>query len=270
MLLKILFYLAIAYVMLIALAFVFQRHLLYYPVNETLTQDRASSMNLRFWHGPDDGFRGFLGTPESQSPRGLVIVFHGNAGTAWNRVYYVRALCRLGYTVLLAEYPGYGGRKGKPSEESLVSDAIQTVKLAYSQFGKPIYLWGESLGCGVVAEVVERSSLPISGVVMLTPWDSLPRLAQTIYWYLPIRWLIRDKYDNVSNLSSFNGPVAVLIAEKDEIIPPRLGLNLYESLSDPKKLWMFENAGHNDWPSNPGQAWWKEVMEFLEGAFPKP
>ncbi|MBU2645169.1 hypothetical protein KKI24_10705 [bacterium] len=100
-------------------------------------------------------------------------------------------------------------------------------------------------------------------MILITPWDSLPDLAQSLYWYLPVKWLARDRFDSVRNLKSFTGKTAVLIAEKDEIIPPKHSMRLYESISVPKRLWEFENAGHNSWPSMPDESWWQEVMLFI-------
>lgn len=99
----------------------------------------------------------------------------GNAGAAIDRSYYVRALEPLGYRVLLMEYPGYGGRPGSPSETTLTRDARASIELARQAFGQPIFLWGESLGSGVVAAVVADPTLPVAAVILLTPWDSLPR-----------------------------------------------------------------------------------------------
>ena len=103
------------------------------------------------------------------------------------------------------------------------------------------------------------------GVVMITPWDTLPKLAQNLYWYLPVKWLIKDKYDNIKNLRDFNGPIAVVMAGEDEIIPTRRTMELFESLSENKRLWTLQGAGHNDWPVVADRTWWKEVMNFVSG-----
>ena len=109
--------------------------------------------------------------------------------------------------------------------------------------------------CGVnrsavvwVSSVAADTSLPIKAIILLTPWDTLGSLAQTIYWYLPARWMVLDKYDSIKNLRSFQGRIAVLIAEQDNIIPKRHGLTLYDSITTDKKLWTFAGAGHNSWP----------------------
>jgi alpha-beta hydrolase superfamily lysophospholipase len=133
-----------------------------------------------------------------------------------------------------------------------------------------VFLLGESLGSGVAAAVAADSSLPVEGVVLITPWDSLPDVAQTLYWHLPIRWLVRDKYDNIRALQAFSKPVAVALAEGDEIIPQKRSLRLYEALAAPKRLWVFKGAGHNSWPAGPNEAWWREVMDFVSAQHGKP
>jgi pimeloyl-ACP methyl ester carboxylesterase len=175
----------------------------------------------------------------------------------------VHAIEPLGFRVVLAEYPGYGGRSGETKESSFVADAMTIVQQVFDQSEGPVYLLGESMGCGVVAAVAANSPVPIAGLVLITPWDSLPDLAQSLYWYLPARHLTRDRYDSVSNLITFDKPVAVAIAEADEVVPSRHSMRLYDALSAPKRLWRFKGAGHNSWPANPGDKWWEEAMLFL-------
>jgi len=254
--------LLIVYAVLTAVVFASQRRLLYLPSTHQLTEPSAAASGLRFWPEYPD-YRGFINIDQSNPGKGTVIVFHGNAGSAIDRVYYMQALTRLGYRVIIAEYPGYGGRSGQPSETVFRSDAIKTIQLARQEFGQPIYLWGESLGSGVVAAAVTDSTLPVDGLILLTPWDSLSNLAQTIYWFLPARWLVLDRYDSIHNLQSFQGRVAVALAEQDEVIPIRHGQRLYESIGTSKKRWVFSGAKHNTWPVQPDQLWWQEVMEFV-------
>ena len=155
------------------------------------------------------------------------------------------------------------GRPGKPGENEFVADAQATLRLVHEQFGGPVVLWGESLGSGVAAAVAAQPADRSAGVVLVTPWDSLPELAQEIYRFLPMRWLLLDRYDSVSNLQGFRRPVAVVVAGEDEIIPPRRGLRLYEALPGVKRLWVLEGAGHNDWAGRVEQTWWREVMGFV-------
>ncbi|MEM6327183.1 MAG: alpha/beta hydrolase, partial [Bacteroidota bacterium] len=165
----------------------------------------------------------------------------------------------------LAEYPGYGGRPGSPTEAVLVEDAVRTLRTVAEAYPGPLVVWGESLGAGVAAAAVAEAGDLVDGVVLLTPWDSLVETAQRAYPWLPVRWLLRDRYDSVANLSAFDGPVAVAVAEADRVLPAERGLALFEALDEPKRLWTFEGAGHNSWPTDPAEAWWDEVLAFVLG-----
>jgi len=207
---------------------------------------------------------GFVGTELSDRFRGVVLVFHGNAGSAIDRTYYVAAIQRLGYRVILFEYPGYGARSGSRGEAAFAADAVEAAKAAIGEFGGPLYIWGESLGCAIASAIAARNDVPVKGVILATPWDTLPDLAQNIYWFLPVKWMVRDRYDNIGNLKEFKGPVAVIMAGEDEIIPSKRTMKLYESLGKNKRLWILENVGHNDWLAAVDNNWWREVMDFVD------
>ncbi len=248
---------------LLLTAYLWQRRMIYFPDSVRPTENYCQALGLLFWPDAGDAYRGFIGLATPAGKKGLVVAFHGNAGGAADRAYYVHALAPLGYRVVLAEYPGYGGRKGGLGERPFVDDAKAMVRRAFKEFGGPLFLVGESLGCGVAAAVAADPAIPVAGMVMITPWDSLPAVAQALYWHLPLRRLVRDKYDNIRNLQAYKKPVAVVVAEQDEIIPRKNSMRLYESLTAPKQLWVFKGAGHNSWPTGPNEAWWREVMDFV-------
>lgn len=262
MLLRIASYVVGPYAAAVALMFLMQRRLLYFPDLRTPSADTLRREGLKFWPQPEN-YRGLISITPPQDPKGTIVVFHGNASLAAERGYYVRALERLGYRVVLAEYPAYGGRHGKLSETAFVADAKQTVKLACEAFGGPVYVWGESLGSGVASAVAADPDLPVDGLVLVTPFDSISALAQTLYWFIPARWLVWDKFDSVTNLQSFAGPVAVLMAGRDNVVPKQHTMGLYEAFAGSKKLWYFENANHTGWPTTPDEGWWREVMDFI-------
>jgi alpha-beta hydrolase superfamily lysophospholipase len=258
-------YLLLGYGVLVLLVYLAQYQLLYLPVTSTAERVTLSAraLGLKLWPREGGEYRGLIAAKRSNAARGTVLVWHGNAGSAEDRKYYVDALEKLGYRVILLEYPGYGARRGKLGETSFVADARESVEIALMEFGRPIYMWGESLGCGIATGVTVNSATAVDGVILLTPWDTLANTAQAHYWYLPARWLTRDKYDNIKNLEGFTGPVAVVMADQDEVIPQRLTTKLYDSLTTTKHLWVFPRAGHNSWPVAPELAWWGEVMQFV-------
>lgn len=266
---RILLYLVIGYLLLVGFVFVVQRRMLYFPdpaPPAIATVRLASGMTLEPWPAGGAEFRGYAGAGlrEGSPVRGTVVVFHGNAGGARDRFSYWLALEARGYRVVLAEYPGYGGRSGDLGEDSFISDGRETARRARAAFGGPLLVWGESLGAAVAAGVAADSTLPVAGVVLITPWDRLSDLAQSLYWYLPARWLLRDRYDNIASLNLYGGKVAVLVAERDEIIPARHSQRLYDALREPKRRWVFAGAGHNSWPVDPRAAWWDEVLGWLQ------
>jgi len=168
--------------------------------------------------------------------RGTAIVCHGNAGHAGHRSFYAGVLARLGLWVILAEYPGYGPRDGAPGEESLAADAQLTVARAHRSYGAPLVFIRESLGAGVAGSTGSRERDKVTGLLLITPWDRLAHVAAHHYPWLPVKWLLRDRYDSVTCLASFDRPVLVVVAESDSIVPARFGEALYNAVVGPRQL----------------------------------
>ncbi len=241
-----------------------QYRLLYYPSSFAPSTASLKAIHLKLWPSSSTDYRGLVPLDDAGYKKGTVIVFHGNGGTAADRTYYLDALTPLGYRVMLAEYPKYGGRRGELGEESFVSDAIETVRLAFEEYGSPLFILGESMGCGIAAAVAKKISIKIDGIILITPWDTLESVARSQFPFLPVRFLLKDQYDSISNLSAFKGKIAVVGAGTDAVIPIKHAKNLYDSLpGTTKRMWIFEGAGHNDWPGFADKAWWDGVMNFI-------
>ncbi|MDA8124423.1 MAG: alpha/beta hydrolase [Deltaproteobacteria bacterium] len=240
-----------------------QYNMLYYPGTGVPAAAELAARRIQFWPSGQTGYRGFIGA--AGTGKGTVIVFHGNAGTAADRTYYTDALGALGYRVILAEYPRYGLREGSLGEKAFVADARSTVRLALQTYGEPLFLLGESLGCAVAAAVSRDDSLKIAGLLLITPWDTLAAVSQSHFPWLPVRLFLKDRYDSQENLRSFSGRVAVVAAERDEIVPLKHARSLYQSLPEAKKFWLIEGAGHNDWLDGIDAARWREWMQFVAG-----
>lgn len=241
----------------------FQDSLLYFPDRVPLSSvvDEARRGGLVPW--PDAGaYRGLLAEPKVPA-RGTLLLFHGNAGHAGNRAWYVDMLSRQGLRVILAEYPGYGPREGGLGETSLVPDARDTVALVRRQFHGPLILAGESLGAGVAAAAAKDAD--VDALLLITPWDTLKNAASHHYPWLPVGWMLRDRYDSAGNLAAYRGRVAVVVAERDSIVPASFGRALFENLTEPKRLWTIPDAEHNDWQGHVDAAWWESVLGFLYG-----
>lgn len=236
-----------------------QDQLLYHPSRVTVAQ--AATGGLQPWPDAAD-FRGLLAPPPARL-RGTALVFHGNAGHAGQRAHLAAALSATGLRVILAEYPGYGPRDGALGEASLVADAAQSIALAHRQFGPPLLVVGESLGAGVAAAATARQPAQVAGLMLITPWDQLAHVASYHYPWLPVRWLLRDRYDSAAHLAGGGRPVVVAVAAQDTIVPAHLGQALYDALPPPRRLLTLPGAGHNDWPTHVDAAWWQGAVDFL-------
>jgi hypothetical protein len=239
-----------------------QDYFLYLP--DRLPADRyaaeAAAADLTPWPSRQD-FRAALREPRGPA-RATAIIFHGNAGHALHRVWYAQILAGLGLRVILAEYPGYGNRAGGLGEESFAADGAALVALARSRYGGPIVVIGESLGAGVAGAVLARQ--PADAALLITPWKDLAGVANHHYAWLPTGWLLRDRYDTAGNLAAFKGPIAVVVAENDLVVPPSFGRALFEALPQKDKRFVAVPAtGHNDWGERFSVEDWRELLKFL-------
>src|SRR5690606_25130066 len=118
-------------------------------------------------------------------------------------------LVPLGVRVVLAEYPGYGPRTGKPGEAAFVADAVETVERVHREYGGDLLLVGESLGAAIAAAAGAHHRARVAGLILVTPWNRLADVGAHHYRWLPVRWMLRDRYDVVQSLATFDRPVVV-------------------------------------------------------------
>lgn len=247
---------------LLLLVYTFQDHLLHHPVAQTAAEVEQSCRqhSLQAWPSLPE-FRGYLREPPGP-PQATAVVFHGNGGHAAGYLVVAQALSRMNIRTILAEYPSYGPRDGKLDEASLAGDAAEAIAAAHRQFGPPVLVIGQSLGAGVAAAAVARVPKLVRGVVLITPWDRLKSVADQQFPWLPTSLLLRDAYDSVANLRAFHGPVAVLVAEDDTVIPAPIGQSLAAQVAEPKRITLVR-GGHNSWSAMLPPQWWSETLAFL-------
>lgn len=252
-----------------------QRNMIYFPsqgTEERLLKE-ADAKGMAAWRNAKQELIGWKASPEEGAQGGnAVVVFHGNAGYALHRDYFVNGFLSLNdpspWTVHIFEYPGYGARPGRPSEDNLKATADKAVKRLFAENHSRIFLVGESLGTGIAAHLASTYPDQIDGLLLITPFTSFVDVGRKHYPIFPVGLLLRERYNNLEALQGYNGPVAFLIAGADEIIPPSLGRRLYESYDGPKRLWVQEGRGHNSLNYHPKASWWGEVIQFLKNHDP--
>ena len=128
---------------------------------------------------------------------------------------------------------------------------------------RPVFILGESLGSGVASYFAAQFPQQVAGLLLITPFSSLTDVAAHHYPFLPVRLLLRERYDSLEALSHYTGPVAFLLAGRDEVVSTSLGQQLYDSYKGRKWLHIEPRAGHNTLPYHPGAPWWKQASTFL-------
>jgi len=203
---------------------------------------------------------GLVAEPSAERPfAGTVLVFHGNAGSAIDRTYYVAPLASRGLRVVLAEYPGYGAREGAATLSGVLVAAAATLQAARDAWPGPMLLLGESLGAGVIARLAASTPAAVDAVVLVTPWASLTEVAKQHFPWLPVAQLIPDPMDSIAALRTFGKPIAVLVAERDEIIGAAQGVRLAAELGV-SRLVRLPGVGHNDWLRGMGEGEWSVLI----------
>ncbi len=258
------FLLSLSLVLILGLVVIalLQKQMIYFPsrASEARLLDRAPSLGFEPWRDSKGAIIGWKRGMDS-NPESRLVVFHGNAGSALNRGYFVNLLPE-NYQLLIFEYPGYGARDGSPDEDTLKSAALEALDSISSPAGSPpVYLVGESLGTGVASWLAGQRPRLVSGLLLISPMTSLIEVGQRHYPFLPVRLLMTERYDSVAALEGYNGPVAVVVGGRDKVIPAELSQTLFDSYSGPKQLWRQEEAGHNSIHYAP--SWWQPVIQFL-------
>jgi pimeloyl-ACP methyl ester carboxylesterase len=260
--LKLLIWGCVAYAGLCLGAFLVQRRLMYFPdrSSEQEAQLRASRLGLTPWR---DGAGHILGwrRPSTSPSRPRVLLLHGNAGDALGRVDYLSLVETAGFQGVLLEYPGYGCRAGAPSESALVEDARSALSLLRTE-GAPVFLLGESLGSGVAVQVAAANAGSVAGLLLVTPFARMTEVAAWHYPFFPMGLLLRDRWNSLSAVQNYPGPVAILLAGQDEVVGAQQGRRLAGACPGPMRTWEVPQASHNDLPLLPGPPW-SEILTFL-------
>jgi fermentation-respiration switch protein FrsA (DUF1100 family) len=263
---------ALAYVVVLLMVAAFQGSLIYFPSHapEAALVDEARGLGLEAWRDASGAIIGWKSRPRREvRARNRLLVFHGNAGYALHRAAYVEGFQRLEdggvWEVYLFEYPGYGARPGSPGEKALTEAGMAALEMLLHEDDRPVFLLGESIGSGPACAIASREPARGRGLLLWTPFASLTEVAAHHYPFLPVRLLLRDRWDNMAALQHYHGPVGVRVAELDEVVTAEQGRKLYDAYAGPKRLWIATGAGHNTIDLDPGGSWWSEATAFVLG-----
>lgn len=188
----------------------------------------------------------------------IMLYFPGNGGHRGYRLKEIRQMTSLGCHVVYFDYRGYAENGGTPSEEDIARDARGTWDFATRQLGAApdrIVLWGESLGGGVATRLaadLSREGRPPAGLVLRGTFTSLVDAAAYHYPWLPVRWLLLDRYPSLVRIGSVTCPLLMIHGRLDRIVPFEQGQRLFAAAPAvsgngvPKRFVELPHAGHND------------------------
>lgn len=272
---KILLSLAIIYVLVVALMWGFQERLLYLPnagrEHVATPADRGLAWEAVTLTTEDDVALDAWWVPAPE-PRASLLFFHGNAGNISHRLESIAQFHRLGLSVLIVDYRGYGRSEGRPSEAGTALDARAAWQWLRDVVSEPdeIVVFGRSLGAAVAAELaasLEQQQAAPAAVILESPFRSVPALAQQLYPFLPVRWLARIDYPVETYVTQISAPLLVIHSHNDEIIPFAQGEAVYRAAQEPKQLLEIQ-GGHNTGFLDSEPAYSEGIDAFLHAYTP--
>ena len=226
----------IAYFSLAVILYLFQRNLLYFPqkkvgvVKEKEIEIKNGKTILRGWvinEGKDNA----------------ILYYGGNAENIEYNIPLFKEIFR-DYTIYLLSYRGYGMSDGSPNEADLYNDALYIYDIIKDRHSK-ISLIGRSIGTGVATYTASKRH--VDKLVLITPFDSISKVAQQIFWMYPMSVLLKDKFESDQRVKNINAETMIMVAKNDEVIPKKRTDSLISKFK-PVKLTVkvINGAGHND------------------------
>ena len=237
--------LSACYLSFIAIYYVQQRDYLFFTSRIRIPPQALDLQNVAEMELPTpDGQRlvAWYAPPASGEP--TLFYLHGNAGALVHRATRVRLYRAQGYGVFMLAYRGYSGSTGRPTETNIVADALMAYDTldGFTPLESKIIVYGESLGTGVAVQVAAKRRP--DGMVLESPFSSAADVAAHLYPFLPVYWLLKDRFESISYIREVKAPLLVLQGGRDTIVPPKLGRKLLAAAPGPKLTYLIEDATH--------------------------
>jgi len=235
----------IIYFLILISIYLFQRNLLYHPTENNYSGDTllVSVEKVKIMTKDEIELKAWFHKKNISNYK-TILFLHGNAGSLENRIHKINHFKDMDVNFLIVSWRGFNGNKGNPTEEGLYEDAKSAVRWLKSK-GIPenkIILYGESLGTGVVTEIAQNKSF--AGIVLESPFTSMIDAGQDKYPFLPIRILLKDKYESNNKIKNIKRPILIMHGKVDHIVPFYMGEKLYELANEPKYSYFSDYDDH--------------------------
>ena len=225
--------------------YIFQRNLLYHPVENNYYGDKLS-VNIEKVNITTDDNIDLLAWYHNKDIKKYktILFFHGNAGSLENRIHKINHFKDMNINFILLAWRGFSGNKGKPTEQGLYQDARSAVKWLINQgvTEENIIIYGESLGTGVATEIAQNKNF--AGVILESPFTSMIDLGKKYYPIFPVKLLLKDKYESEKKIKNLKSPLLVIHGKKDKIVPFYMGEKIFDMANNPKFKYFTEMDDH--------------------------
>jgi len=258
--------LVVIFLALISLMVVYQRGLMYHPTQKWTADPAQHHMQVVHYTTADNlVLAAWYAPPKDGKP--VFVLFHGNAENLSSWVPVPDYFTKLGYGFLLAEYRGYGGNPGSPSENGFYNDGRAAMNWLIKEQKIPenkIVIYGVSIGSGTASQMALEYK-NIKALVLEAPFTSAANEAGDIYpWLGPFKYLVFDRYDNISKALQFKMPVLIAHGSADALVPPAQSKALFNVLTGPNKQYVLLSGGHHNDLRNFGL--FEKIGSFVSGS----
>jgi len=233
------------YFIILVSVYTFQRNLLYHPKENNYSGDKLivkiekvkiktqDSIELTSWYHEKD-----------VSNYKTILFLHGNAGSLQNRIHKINHFNNININFLIVAWRGFSGNKGKPTEKGLYEDAASAVRWLKSNGikEKNIIIYGESLGTAVAIEIAQNKNF--AGIILESPFTSMVDAGKEKYPFLPIKFLLKDKYESDKKIKNIKSPILVMHGEVDNLVPFYMGKKIYDLANEPKYFYFSKYDNH--------------------------
>ena len=233
------------YFFILISTYIFQRNLLYYPTENNYSGDQILVSVEKVKINTQDGIELMSWYHNKNVNNYKTILFlHGNAGSLENRIHKINHFKDMNVNFLLVAWRGFSGNKGTPTEKGLYEDAESAVRWLKSKGVREnnIIVYGESLGTGVATEIAQNKNF--AGIILESPFTSMIDAGKDKYPYLPVRLLLKDRYESNKKIKNINSPILIMHGKVDNIVPFHMGKKMYELANEPKYSYFSEYDDH--------------------------
>ena len=233
------------YLFILISTYLFQRNLLYHPGENNYSGDRLDVSVEKVKIKTQDNIELLSWYHNKNINNYKTILFlHGNAGSLENRIHKINNFKDMNINFLLLAWRGFSGNKGQPTEQNLYEDARSAIRWLESKGIKEndIIIYGESLGTGIATEIAQNKNF--AGIILESPFTSMIEAGKTKYPFLPVRFLLKDKYESNKKIKNIKSPILIMHGKVDNIVPFYMGKKMYELANDPKYSYFSEYDDH--------------------------